>query len=559
MRRYAEQGVLAWFFLVAAAMLVGSAWLALVSPNEGHDSYLFLLQSRRLTDPEFAQIPFIATRPRFFVALLAGFEWLWHGITGAFPDLASYHVFATSLNFAAVLSVAAAGIVFLGVRGGSLLGALFASHYLLIQNAALTLADGTSAGLVALTCLAYGLALRRIDEGDDTASTRWAVCLGGVGALLAATKYQLFFFLPALLGAHAVALLLALPGRLKEPKALRRQAYFAGIAALAFIAGVELCQRLFGEWREGFFFTLRLHSQYLHLVKDTVGQPRSPMSLYAADLARAYGWPAIVLMLASSAFLAGRIAARPEGRYHAERVPIAALAVTATHLLFWVFLHYIRHKETRYALPLIPGFLALGTAALLAVQRRLPPRIWPLAPLCWALIFAQPLWTSGKELERQLVAASRVDRAELSRFTAFLGQGVSRCRFIAACETMVEREKLDYPFYQFHFPWARVEAVRCPAGASPRVEIPIGPSGEPGTCLVVPRAENEGVVVEKWEATRLTAKEASEIALRSGTECRAEGERHGCLRVARFFGRAGAERRLSKAPEAIEREEGREP
>lgn len=546
MQRFTRHLAPAWLSVVALALLVGTLALALRSPDEGHDGYLFLLQSRRLTDPDFAGIPFIATRPRFFVGLLAAFESTWRFVSGVFPSLVEYHCLSAVLAFVSVAAVAAAAIQFIGMSGGCLVGALFAAHYLIAENATLALADILSAALVSATCASYLWSIRSLEESDKKLANYLAIACGISGGLVATTKYQLFFFLPVLLVCHGLILIAAKESSLRFTDRRRSQWQLAGVALLAYVLSIEALQRALGDWREGFFFTLRLHGRYAHLIDQPI--QAQPAWLYAADIVTAYGWPFVALALAAAGFWAGRVATEGRPQSPTSAKSIAGLSVVATHLFFILFLQVVKHKEIRYALPLLPVVIALGVLAIRVVQQKIPAKWAPIGAIAWALLFIHPIERSSAEIQSQWREASKVDRIETDRFWSFMRDSDSRCRFVLGCEWMAGREKLDAPNYQFHLPHARVRVSVCEKGKGPEnPEIALGPTAEPGTCLALPAEDGNGLIVEKWIATRLTSTEAAQRKRVMGEHCRSEKGRFGCVVTARFFFR-GEQPRLTAAP-----------
>src|SRR4051812_48369019 len=86
-------------FFVGAILtfVISELTLALVSHFDSYDGYLFITQSRRVTDSVYAGSPLMMIRPRGLIVALNAFEVAAHAIQGKFPSLVGYHLFTLGI------------------------------------------------------------------------------------------------------------------------------------------------------------------------------------------------------------------------------------------------------------------------------------------------------------------------------------------------------------------------------------------------------------------------------------------------------------------------------
>lgn len=377
---------------VVLMFAVGALVQALGSNYYDHDAFLFLGQSRRLTDPNFSNIGFVFSRSRSLVIVLVMFESLFKQLFSDFPGLIDYQILMVIISVTTLVVWLVVGNQLFGRPVGYLAAVFLSLHYLLIDQGRYVLADIFTGLLMGIFYLVFFEFLKR-KTGSDHRKKGWiwcAVLLGIVGGLVSMGKYQFLFFVPACLVTFYIIYLKLPVFKTRQLGDLASWRHSLGIILLVAIVTVDIVQRLFGTFKEGLWFNIRLYLPYLQYLSPT-GE-FAPAHLYLADFYQAYGLLFCLLSLFSFAMTAIKL--RHSGRLFLSHFEpwkkMGLLVFISTQLVFILFTQIIRHKEARYILPLLPMILLLIAASLVYVVRDWPKFARAIWAICWIGALAHP-------------------------------------------------------------------------------------------------------------------------------------------------------------------------
>ncbi len=408
--------------VISGVALAGVAWmiLGLLTPIDYWDGMNFVLQSRRLTDPQFSAIPFDAWRPRGLVALLSGFDWVTSHLTHSFPSVAQYHVFMALLTvaFLAVWNVTNSR---LWGRTPAFLATLFLLATDLVHHyAASLLADVT-------TSLYWGLALLVfVYRAEEEFPRGRAILFGALGAFCGLSKFHFLLLLPMTVMIWAAA-------------DWKKRARALGWALLGYFLALEAGLR----WLSGNETGILGQGRSLLEQVKVVTRLHRPVELYFEGLFWMYG-PIFWMLI-----LVGIINSR-----RTLILPARSRAVLTGALGLAILTQIISQREIRYLVPLLPLFLGWVAAVMVQCLRQ-----WPAAARIawmglWGIALLYPVMRSYRDLRMSFTGTFYQNaRQESDVYWAYFGlpslKG-NRCGKIEACLFSLKSPDWEYPKDEYY-------------------------------------------------------------------------------------------------------------
>jgi len=501
-----------------AVAAVGVIWLllAVLSPLDYWDGVNFLLQSRRLTDPSYAGIPFDAWRPRGLVALLSGLDWMSFKVLQDFPSVEGYRAFMAVIAVVFVLVWNQVNTRLWGKSAALLSTVFLLTTDLLHHYAASVLADITT-GLFWGACLL--VFLRRPDE---KISVGRALLVGGLGSLSGMSKYHFLLLLPVMALSWTAG-------------SFRARRMTAGWMLLGFVVTLEVGLRAFSLGDAGIWE----HVGHLWRQVGVAATLKRPPEIYVDGLYHMYGpifWTLALLAVMRSG---GRFSANSRGK----SALIASLALA-------LLTQAISQRELRYLFPLLPLLLGLIASFVVKTYEQMPSSARIAWTGLWAVALLYPSLRSIRDLKVSFSAPIyRTVRADNDLYWAYFGLPSligKKCSKIEACIFSLATREWEYPKDQFYrsydlgphyefFTHLPSELRTCAANPPSLLSL-----GSPDSCYVVPFIDAQVgrpyVAVIKPLGAGWTEKEKKILAAQSahpreGVHC--EGET--CWTVAPFF------------------------
>lgn len=393
-------------------------------PLEYWDGINFLLQARRLTDPEFGAVPLDLWRPRALVALLGTFDVFYKSIVGRFPALSDYHLLMAGVSTLFLIASFVA-VARLWGRKASALALLFLLLTQVVHHYSMMLLADIITGLGWMLAVSVFLSC---DKQEEMSSGR-AAALGMLGAVAGMGKYHFLLLVPVMLFVHA----------LSAPK---RLAYPLGVALFSYVATLECGFRVFSGGEAG----IVSHAVALSHQVEVAARLHRPPEIYIEGLYLMYG-PIFWALALMAVFLC------------AKRISFRALApkkrAVIVACLFHILLtQLITQRETRYLIPLLPIFLGALAAAIFGAARALSPRARIWWCLLWAISLLYPFSRSRNDLRTTLESPVylRAER-DLARFwAAFSEPGLNgnRCSKVIACAHSLRSFPWEFPKDQYY-------------------------------------------------------------------------------------------------------------
>lgn len=391
------------------------------------DSFNFLTQARRLSDPSFSFLALDLQRPRALILLLAGLNFIWKMLFNEqYPSLHAYHFLMVFCSLFALRAMYLLGRELFGIRVALLSLILFTLQQMFIHYAMVVMTDILSLAFFSLTLYYFLIWSGRFRFSPDS-STKVFVALVLSGAMASLSKNHFFFLLPSVLASWIVATYVQAFIRRKPVQtniivpSVRVFLYW-GITC-------DLLLRLSAGSQVGMVKTL-----WAIFLQAKGSLFHTPFLLYIQNFFVIYGPLTTGLMLFSLFSLIFRTPIltwlkRPEN--------IGLGVVIFVTIVYFGINQIYPYKETRYLLPFLAPFLIFVSAATLRFFDDLPRwgrRAWIGL---WVLSLCHPLWRSYQEAHTYFSDPQyRVENTNLNGLWNFLGSPSASgrtCKRIYAC------------------------------------------------------------------------------------------------------------------------------